>query len=431
MKLKSKKSALLMSFTSLLLCFAMLVGSTFAWFTDTATTGVNKITSGNLDLEVYHKTSGTSGTSFELEKINGLTNLFDNAEGNPIRWEPGAKAEETFVVKNEGNLALKYCFAVSYANATKTPEGKTLADALTVSTATGEDNISDENRGERKAANTALEGARMADFSHEEYLLPGEYREIKMTIQWVPSANDNDFNVAGGLSVDLGINVLATQYTYEKDSISDQYDAQAEYPVLPVKVSTGDEMKAAISELNKNGGKMVLELTNDISHKYELTVNLNEHKICVGNKFNSEKYGIEISKTAKVTFVNGTIESTEAWRTIQNTKGDLTLKDVTLQNLAKSTAFTDSSYKIYPPTCLYVKDGTVTITGNTNIRGIRAIYLEHRHYPAVDTTSPKVIIDQGMTGTITGKQEAICVNQGNYKIDPCDQGKAGFIQDLR
>ena len=46
MKLKSKKSALLMSFTSLLLCFAMLVGSTFAWFTDTATTGVNKIVAG-------------------------------------------------------------------------------------------------------------------------------------------------------------------------------------------------------------------------------------------------------------------------------------------------------------------------------------------------------------------------------------------------
>jgi len=436
--MKSKKSALLLSFTSLLICFAMLVGSTFAWFTDTATTGVNRIVSGNLDLEVYHKISGTSGTNDELEKINGLTNLFDNAEGNPIRWEPGAKAEETFVVKNEGNLALKYCFAVSYANATKTPDGKTLADALTVSTATGEDNISDENRGERKAANTALEGAQMADFSYEEYLLPGEYREIKMTIQWVPSANDNDFNVAGGLSVDLGINVLATQYTYEKDSISDQYDAQAEYPVLPVKVSTGDEMKAAIHELNNNGGKMVLELTEDVNANHldigkddgELTVDLNGHTLCVGDRFNAEKYGIAISRGAKVTFENGTIESTAAWRTIQNTKGDLTLKDVTLENKAGAFDFFNGS-KYYSPTCLYVPDGTVTITGNTNISGTRAIYLEHKHYPAVDTTSPKVIIDQGMTGTITGKQEAICVNQGNYKIDPCDQGKAGFIQDLR
>ncbi len=51
--MKSKKSALLMSFTSLLLCFAMLAGSTFAWFTDTATTGVNKIVAGKLDVELH------------------------------------------------------------------------------------------------------------------------------------------------------------------------------------------------------------------------------------------------------------------------------------------------------------------------------------------------------------------------------------------
>ena len=48
--MKSKKSALLLSFTSLLLCFAMLAGSIFAWFTDTATTGVNKIVAGKLDV---------------------------------------------------------------------------------------------------------------------------------------------------------------------------------------------------------------------------------------------------------------------------------------------------------------------------------------------------------------------------------------------
>ena len=53
MKLKSKKSALLMSFTSLLLCFAMLAGSTFAWFTDTATTGVNKIVAGTLKVDIF------------------------------------------------------------------------------------------------------------------------------------------------------------------------------------------------------------------------------------------------------------------------------------------------------------------------------------------------------------------------------------------
>ena len=305
MKLKSKKSALLLSFTSLLLCFAMLAGSTFAWFTDTATTGVNQIVSGNLDLEVYHK---TSGTSIGLEKINDLTNLFDNVEGSPIRWEPGAKAEETFVIKNEGNLALKYCFAVSYANATKTPAGKTLADALTVSTATGEDNISDENRGERKTANTAFEGTQLADFSHEEYLLPGEYREIKMTIQWVPSANDNDFNVAGGLSVDLGINVLATQYTYEKDSFNNEYDKNAEYdkgdaPPADAKfVITEAELKEAIKE---DEAYIVLqndiELTSALTVAKAITLDLNGKTLNAIGSRNNAKNTIKLNRGADLT----------------------------------------------------------------------------------------------------------------------------------
>ena len=327
MKLKSKKSALLMSFTSLLLCFAMLVGSTFAWFTDTASTGVNQIVSGNLDLEVYHK---TSGTSIGLEKINDLTNLFDNVEGSPIRWEPGAKAEETFVIKNEGNLALKYCFAVSYANATKTPAGKTLADALTVSTATGEDNF-DENRGERKAANTAFEGTQLADFSHEEYLLPGEYREIKMTIQWIPSANDNDFNVAGGLSVDLGINVLATQYTYESDSFNNEYDKNAEYdkgdtpPADATKVATAEELNTAVR--NAAAGDYILltkdiELTSALAVEKAITLDLNGKKLSSSNK-NTIKLNGGADLTVKDTAEGGKITNSYSGRANATTTVDL------------------------------------------------------------------------------------------------------------
>ncbi len=42
------KKALAMSVLSMVLCVAMLVGMTFAWFTDTASTAVNKIQAGNL-----------------------------------------------------------------------------------------------------------------------------------------------------------------------------------------------------------------------------------------------------------------------------------------------------------------------------------------------------------------------------------------------
>ena len=54
---KSTKRALLTSALALLMCVAMLIGATFAWVTDTASTEVNKIQAGNLDLEVQYRTT--------------------------------------------------------------------------------------------------------------------------------------------------------------------------------------------------------------------------------------------------------------------------------------------------------------------------------------------------------------------------------------
>ena len=60
---KSTKRALVSSALAILMCVAMLIGSTFAWFTDTASTAVNKIQAGNLKMEVTYK--NTAGGNFE------------------------------------------------------------------------------------------------------------------------------------------------------------------------------------------------------------------------------------------------------------------------------------------------------------------------------------------------------------------------------
>ena len=69
---KSTKRALFTSVLALLMCVTMLVGATFAWFTDTASTGVNKIQAGNLKMEVSYK--NTSDGEFTVLKEN--TNVF-------------------------------------------------------------------------------------------------------------------------------------------------------------------------------------------------------------------------------------------------------------------------------------------------------------------------------------------------------------------
>ena len=56
---KTTKRALLSSVLAMLICITMLIGTTFAWFTDTASTAVNKIQAGTLNvaLEMFDGTN--------------------------------------------------------------------------------------------------------------------------------------------------------------------------------------------------------------------------------------------------------------------------------------------------------------------------------------------------------------------------------------
>ena len=122
------RNALFTSIISLLLCVSMLVGTTFAWFTDSVVSGTNVIASGNLDVALYHSNKADKG-----EAVTSETILFDDVK----LWEPGAVAYENFVIANEGTLALKYQMTLNALNATETSEGKTLSDVLQVAVVKG------------------------------------------------------------------------------------------------------------------------------------------------------------------------------------------------------------------------------------------------------------------------------------------------------
>ena len=83
---KSTKRALLGSIMAMVLCLAMLVGATFAWFTDTASTGVNKIQAGKLDVALEMK-EGDSWVSAEGKTLDFVKAA--DAKGEAILWEPG------------------------------------------------------------------------------------------------------------------------------------------------------------------------------------------------------------------------------------------------------------------------------------------------------------------------------------------------------
>ena len=114
---KNTKKAVWASALSIVMCLSLLIGTTFAWFTDTASTSVNKIQAGTLDVELqYEKTAGVwenaEGKTLQF-KVDGQI----PTEGTKILWEPGCTYElPTLRVVNKGDLALKYKVEITGIN---------------------------------------------------------------------------------------------------------------------------------------------------------------------------------------------------------------------------------------------------------------------------------------------------------------------------
>ena len=212
---KSTKRALLLSVLSMLMCVSMLIGTTFAWFTDSVTSGVNKIIAGNLDVELYHSDKAVTD-----EKVSDTTKLFDDV----TLWEPGAMVWEKLTVKNLGSLALKYTLTVNVSDVSVV-EGKSLADVLKVAVLT-------EQPTRENIATAAIQELKTFELKSDcDLEAKTGVDEFYVAIYWAPSANDNDYNVAGEkLYANLGVTLVATQATVESDSFDDQYDKDAEYP---------------------------------------------------------------------------------------------------------------------------------------------------------------------------------------------------------
>ena len=209
-KINSKK-ALLSSAFALVLSVAMLIGTTFAWFTDTASTGVNKIQAGNLDVA--------------LEMLDTAQNKWVTAEGKALNfvkagnvdeevlWEPGAtyKLPKLRVVNN-GNLALKYKIVISGAKDANLDNG--IDDLKLLDVIDWTYKIKGDTYVLGAERHLAAKGA--TDVNYEEF-------DIQGTMQ---TTVGNEYQ---GLSIEgIAITVYAAQDTVENDSFGNDYDKNAD-----------------------------------------------------------------------------------------------------------------------------------------------------------------------------------------------------------
>lgn len=201
----SVKRSLLVSAIALTLTAALLIGSTFAWFTSTASTGVSKVEAGKLKVTLLNGNKELSSTDvLTWQKAEGQT-------GTAL-WEPGCTYNlEPITIKNTGSLALKYKIVITGI--------KGDADLNKVI----DWNVND----------TTL------DADHP--LAVGESKELTISGHMQENADDN----YQGKTIDgISITVVATQDTVEYDSNGNQYDKDAEYPIS---VTTGDGLQAIVN----------------------------------------------------------------------------------------------------------------------------------------------------------------------------------------
>ena len=221
---KSTKRALLGSVMAMVLCMAMLVGATFAWFTDTASTGVNKIQAGNLDVVLEMQNADGKWVSAEGKTLDFVKAA--DAKGEAILWEPGCTYElPALRIRNNGNLALKYKVAITGINGSA--KLNTVIDWTIGDVAMGA----------------------------EQHLAAGESNAFTIKGHMKESAGNEYMNE----SIDgIAITVVATQDTVESDSFNNTYDASATYPVV------------AVGDVNTDGDTVLKDKEED--HTIQVTV---------------------------------------------------------------------------------------------------------------------------------------------------------------
>ena len=239
----SVRRSLIVSATALVLTVAMLIGTTFAWFTDSVTSGKNKIVAGNLDVELeYYDT-----TDSKWKSVTDQTTLFSALEDENGKaanlWEPNHTEVAYLRVRNAGTLALNYTLNVTPIdelggiNQADKPFklsdflvfGEKKYDAQTIYTGTAAE--AREAAQKDAGATLGLVQDKMQVTGTLEPETNGKVYKYLNLIIYMPYDVGNDANAKTGTdpaSIDFGLTLYATQAESEKDSFGSDYDASAD-----------------------------------------------------------------------------------------------------------------------------------------------------------------------------------------------------------
>lgn len=258
-KNKSTQHALLLSSLALLMCVFMLIGSTFAWFSDDISSQSNKIVAGVLDVQLLlHDGSDYVDISNSTTPIFSDGSIAQNNNGSTL-WEPGKTQVAYLAIKNNGSLALKYSIGLDVKNVSKNLFEVMLYDVV--------DNAQYGSVNSWTSEFPLRTGNQM--LFQDVSVGVGETKYFALCVHM----DENAKNEYQGGEVDFTLNILAKQSTAENDTFNNQYDEDADYPVDILNVTNSDELKDALKTaaygttiLLKSGTYEDLSFTNPSSY---------------------------------------------------------------------------------------------------------------------------------------------------------------------
>lgn len=265
-KTKNTKHALLTSGLALVMCVSMLIGSTFAWFTDSVTSKGNIIKSGTLDVEMYW----AKGNEDPDEDATVWTDASKGAIFNNDKWEPGYVDAKHIKVANVGSLALSYQLRV-VANGIVSKLGDVI-DVYCFDSATQltRDNVT---QGRKLGTLTEIFGTEK-NISNAVYgdLLANEEKTVTIAFKMQESAGNEYQNLSVG--TDFSVELIAIQHTYEKDSFDENYDKNALSAAVPAALVRELENKDISATLGIGGTAYAYTL--DAAYQFEPTQSYEE-----------------------------------------------------------------------------------------------------------------------------------------------------------
>ncbi len=374
---KTTRKALLTSVMALVICVTMLMGTTFAWFTDTATVAVNKIVSGNLDIGLEYSTDLNDWADAETAAENAVF-------GTDDLWEPGFTKVVYFKITNNGNLAVKYKIGTNIvANTTGlTKDGEVIDLTKYIQYGIVNTDTAYTAAALARDAITAPTAFNAISVDGDVILKEGETKTFAM-VAWMPEVTGNEANHDGTNvpSVKFGIAVYATQASFEKDSFDEKYDEKAPLPEV-----TPDEVTEALENAKPgdtvNLGSVTIDV-DSIPEGVTLAGNGAENtSINVpANDTGSRTTGLIIDKPG-VTITDATLVKNDAITSDQYAgvvavkAGDTTFDGLEIHTNSNAAAFVIDSFKT----------GTVAISNSTLSSKFKTIHI-------ADGANGKVVIN--------------------------------------